>query len=182
MKTATAISLLLVSVIHGGEITVIRAPFSVVRSFSVTIVVHPEGNQERAVARFKQPDVRALKPGAEGCLLLPGREDARIAAKVETVEVAPDEDTATVVLSTAKTDDVVLRPGMTATAMIITHHNNDAISLPKAAVSLHPQGWCVEVKRADGKKELRIVHRGRETNDKVEILSGLEPGQVVIVP
>jgi hypothetical protein len=38
------------------------------------------------------------------------------------------------------------------------------------------------VKLADGKTERRPVKRGRVFNDECEILSGLETGQVVVVP
>jgi multidrug efflux pump subunit AcrA (membrane-fusion protein) len=42
--------------------------------------------------------------------------------------------------------------------------------------------WTVDVKLADGKTEPRVVRRGRSYKDMVEIVSGVEAGQVIVIP
>jgi HlyD family secretion protein len=54
--------------------------------------------------------------------------------------------------------------------------------VPTKAVSFDAAGWTVDVKLADGKTERRPVKRGRVSKDETEILSGLEVGQVIVVP
>ena len=42
-------------------------------------------------------------------------------------------------------------------------------------------GWSVFLPRADGAFEVRAVGRGRDLGSEVEIVAGLEPGEVVVV-
>jgi multidrug efflux pump subunit AcrA (membrane-fusion protein) len=43
-------------------------------------------------------------------------------------------------------------------------------------------GWTVEVRLADGGSEIRPVKLGVATAKSVQILEGLEAGQVVVLP
>ena len=52
----------------------------------------------------------------------------------------------------------------------------------KALRSVEEGKWSVQVKMADGKPETRAVQRGRASGDRVEIVSGLDAGQAVIIP
>lgn len=73
-------------------------------------------------------------------------------------------------------------PGATADIHIITYAREDAILVPTKALTFGTSGWEVEVKLADGKTEKRTVSRGRTNGDQVEILKGLEAGQVIVLP
>jgi len=73
-------------------------------------------------------------------------------------------------------------PGATAEIYIITYTSEDAISVPANALAFGTSGWEVELKLADGKTQKRAVTRGRLNGDHVEILDGLEPGQVIVLP
>ncbi len=64
----------------------------------------------------------------------------------------------------------------------IVYHNDEALTVPKEAVSAEPGGWSVTVKLADGNTETRPVERGRVGEKRIEILSGIEAGQVVVTP
>ena len=57
-----------------------------------------------------------------------------------------------------------------------------ARSVPAKALKYGAKGWSVEVKLADGKTERRNVVRGPQSGEDVEIVSGLEVGQVIIAP
>ncbi|MEO5716030.1 MAG: efflux RND transporter periplasmic adaptor subunit, partial [Luteolibacter sp.] len=65
---------------------------------------------------------------------------------------------------------------------LISYQQPAAIAVPNKALGFDDSGWTVEVKLADGKTERRSVKRGRASKDETEILSGLEVGQVVVVP
>ena len=72
--------------------------------------------------------------------------------------------------------------GATAQVRLISYQQAAAIAIPTKALNFTAGGWTVEVKLADGKTERRPVKRGRVSKDDTEILSGLEAGQVVVVP
>jgi len=78
--------------------------------------------------------------------------------------------------------DLAVTPGATAEISLVSYQKADAIAVPTKALTQTATGWTVEVKLADGKSEQRAVKRGRVAKDQTEIVSGLEPGQVVIVP
>lgn len=72
--------------------------------------------------------------------------------------------------------------GNPAKARILVYQNPKAIVVPAKALKYGAKGWSVELKLADGKTERRSVTRGAQSGDNVEILSGLEVGQVIITP
>jgi membrane fusion protein, heavy metal efflux system len=78
--------------------------------------------------------------------------------------------------------DGVLRPGMSATATLpIGEQLAGVLAVPAAALQRLAQGWCVFVPRGEGTFRVRPVGRGRDLGGTVEILSGLEPGDEVVV-
>jgi len=78
--------------------------------------------------------------------------------------------------------DGVLRPGMSATATLpIGEQVPGVLAVPAAALQRLAQGWCVFVPRPEGTFQVRPVGRGRDLSGTVEILSGLEAGDEVVV-
>ena len=72
--------------------------------------------------------------------------------------------------------------GATAQIRLIAYQQPTAVVVPNKALAFGAAGWTVEVKLADGKTEHRTVKRGRVSGDETEIVSGLEVGQVIVVP
>jgi len=72
--------------------------------------------------------------------------------------------------------------GATAEVSFVSYFKPAAIVVPTKSLTFAAEGWTVAVKLADGKTEARLVIRGRASKDETEILSGLEIGQVVVVP
>ena len=72
--------------------------------------------------------------------------------------------------------------GASVQVRLVSYQQPAAIVIPTKSLSFETSGWTVEVKLADGKTERRPVKRGRVSKDDTEILSGLEAGQVVVVP
>ncbi len=87
--------------------------------------------------------------------------------------------------------DGALRPGMSATARIMTSGNaksdksggkvEDAVVVPKDAVQLIDGLSHVFVEKAEGKFELRVVELGPAIEGDVEIARGLDGGERVVV-
>ena len=75
----------------------------------------------------------------------------------------------------------VLRPGMSAAAWLPIGEGEPLLAVPAAALQRLHDAWCVFVPKAEGVFEVRRVARGRDLGGEVEILSGLAPGETVVV-
>lgn len=144
---------------------------------------------------FSQVDAamaRSLKKPLKGSMTAEGREDIALTVTIQDIDSVPAGDgkfQVNLLPEWPEDDDLEwpadldLAPGMTFTCQFIVHQQEDAITLPVKALHAATNGrWTVEVKLADGKTEPRAVQRGRVSGDRVEILTGLESGQVVIIP
>jgi len=126
---------------------------------------------------------RSLKPDLAGVATLAGREDVEIPVKLLKLAAAPGPDgTYRADLSVTWPKDLMPAAGATAQVRLISYQQPAAIVISSKALSFGAAGWTVEVKLAAGKTERRPVKRGRVSKDDTEILSGLEVGQVVVVP
>ena len=80
----------------------------------------------------------------------------------------------------AKAPEAFQFPGQSDKAEIVFCQNDNAIVIPKDAVQEREDGSSyVLVKLAEGEPEERTVELGRSSKEQVEVLSGLEAGQVI---
>jgi multidrug efflux pump subunit AcrA (membrane-fusion protein) len=77
--------------------------------------------------------------------------------------------------------NLVLNPGMYAETVIRLQHNNNALAIPSQAVMDGDQQPSVLVVNSANKVEKRDVKLGIEGANRTEIVSGLSPGECVIV-
>lgn len=78
--------------------------------------------------------------------------------------------------------DGVLRPGMSATAAVrIGGDDASILSVPVAAVQRVRNEWSVFLPRDQRTFEIRRIGRGRDLGTEVEVLSGLQAGETVVV-
>lgn len=78
--------------------------------------------------------------------------------------------------------DPKLRPGMAATATVaLLATPSPVVTVPAAALQRFAGGWVVFVPREEAVYEIRAVGRGRDIGAEVEILSGLAPGERVVL-
>jgi hypothetical protein len=126
---------------------------------------------------------RALKPDLNGSATLAGREDLEIPVKLVKLTAAPEPDgTYRADFSVTWPEEITPAIASTAEIHLIAYQKPTAISVPNKALAFDANGWTVEVKLADGKSERRPVKRGLVSKEDTEILSGLEVGQVVLLP
>lgn len=111
---------------------------------------------------------------------LPGKSfEAKVAAVGQQVEAS--SRTIAVRLELPNPEGI-LRPGMSATAWIpVGDAEARAVSVPETSLQRLNDGWFVFVPRHESEFELRAVGRGRDLAGEVEILSGLKPGETVVV-
>lgn len=170
------------SLVKGGRVPLIR-PFA-------TIV--PSEPDLALVAHVEEAVARSLSADLKGGATAGGREDIAFTATVVKIAGLPGADGRYRVDLEPEWEqegdlewpaDLDVAAGMNLECRFIVHQNPDAITLPVKALRSAPEGaWTVDLKLADGKTEARPVRRGRVSGDQVEILSGLEAGQVVVIP
>jgi HlyD family secretion protein len=75
-----------------------------------------------------------------------------------------------------------LRPGMTAEGEILIQEIPDALIIPKRAVQTVRKRAYVDVLKPDGSSETVRVELGPDDGTNQVVVSGLQPGQTVILP
>lgn len=76
----------------------------------------------------------------------------------------------------------VLRPGMSANAWLqVATAGQPVVTVPVAALQRVRDQWVVFVPKSARTFEIRTVGRGRDLQGEVEVLSGLQPGETVVV-
>lgn len=126
---------------------------------------------------------RALSTDQSGTLIFPGREDLDITASIASISSTPATDGKhTLLLRADWPKDFSPAIGTSANLRLVSYHKDTAVTIPLNALHFGNGGFSVSVKLADGKTERRQVRRGRISGDHVEILKGLEKGQVVVIP
>jgi membrane fusion protein, heavy metal efflux system len=75
-----------------------------------------------------------------------------------------------------------LKPGMFATAWIRTGGEGEqVVAVPATALQRMDDQWVVFLPQGEGTFEVRPVERGRDLGKEVAVLSGLKPGERVVV-
>lgn len=135
------------------------------------------------VAHVFERDAVRVQVGATGTATfaaLPGKTvDGTIAWVGREVETA--SRTVPVRLEVPNTDGV-LRPGMSASVTLpVGEAGGHVVAVPIAAVQRVDDKWSVFLPRGPGEFEVKPIGRGRDLGGEVEILSGLAPGDPVVV-
>ena len=135
------------------------------------------------VAFLDESSAQALKLDLAGTASLTGHEELEMPVILRKISAVPGTD------GNYRADLTATWPaggtpvtGATAQVRMITYQQPAAIAIPTKAIQMGATGASVEVKLADGKPSRKEVKRGRATKEETEILSGLEVGQVVVVP
>lgn len=135
------------------------------------------------IAQADGATARSLGKDQSAMAFFPGREDITFEAHLHEIAVVPSPDGQHAMAFKAEwPKDASPVVGSQAELRCIAYHKDQALVVPSQALTFGPRGWEVPVKRADGKIEQRAVKRGRISGSSVEILEGLEAGQVIIVP
>ena len=75
-----------------------------------------------------------------------------------------------------------LRPGVSAKAWLqVSSAGQNVVTVPVAALQRVRDQWVVFVPKSEHRFEIRNVGRGRDLQGEVEILTGLQPGETVVV-
>ncbi|MBI5355983.1 efflux RND transporter periplasmic adaptor subunit [Candidatus Collierbacteria bacterium] len=137
-------------------------------------------------AQIDEVDISKIKTGAPVELTLDAYPEEVIDAKVVSIDFSPislsggGTGYAVKISLPPQTDDLKFKLGLNGNANIVMAKLNEALILPPSAVFQKDGRWTVKIKRGKGIIE-RNVEVGWETEDKIEIKSGLALGDQVYV-
>ncbi len=136
------------------------------------------------VADVDELDLPNVAPGAEVRFRLDAFPASELTGQVvSTAPQARQQGGATVFaaeITFEPTDELDLRPGMNADVTIVTAARNDVLLIPEAALRTVGDRSFVVVETDNGTEE-REVELGYRGNGRVEIVSGLAEGDLVVL-
>jgi multidrug efflux pump subunit AcrA (membrane-fusion protein) len=154
-------------------------------SESAFIVLSQLGTMKMQVS-FSESDVNKLKVGQPATVTISSMEEAELAGRVTNVDLLPSEGgsgvveyPATILLTQSEEG---LRAGMSATAEVVVEQVENAISVPSEAISSLGPRKTVTVKEANGTESQRTVTTGLVGDETTQILSGVKPGETLVLP
>jgi multidrug efflux pump subunit AcrA (membrane-fusion protein) len=158
---------------HTGDLASPKAPVLAIADTSQTIVRTSVTDTEAARLRLGQPvkvEVDAL-PGSDPFSLRITRiyPAADAGSQLVAVEIAAP-------MLAGK-----VKEGSLARLSVILEKRTGTVVVPAHAIVARPNGKLVALVVRDGKSEERSVQTGIETGDRVEVVSGLRPGEQLIV-
>jgi len=173
------------------EFTELRAPFGgrIVRRYvdraeqvSVNTPVYRLSDFDPLLCPIQIPerDLPRVRQGQRAWLSVEAWPGERFAGKVLRISPVIEAETGTFKVTLELRHGARLRPGMFARVFVETEMRDGALVVPKAALSLESIGDTVYV-ASDGKASRREVELGFRQGDLVEILNGVDEGDLVVV-
>jgi membrane fusion protein, heavy metal efflux system len=132
-------------------------------------------------ANVFEKDLARVRRGQEVKVTVPAFPNATFSGRVILISSVVNPDTRTVQVRTeVPNPGGSLKPDMFANVEIITDAHSAAISIPQSAL-LNDSGKTVVFVANGNGYEKRAVTAGIQSNDRVEILDGLQAGDKVVV-
>jgi len=127
-------------------------------------------------------DSASLKEGQRATLTVEGIADKSFSASVDRISPVAIENTRSIpVFLTLENPDGIFRGGMFTTGSVVVDEAQDALAVPSSALREDKQGEYV-LTVVDAKLVRQPIEKGRQwsTGNLVQILTGLNPGDVVV--
>jgi RND family efflux transporter MFP subunit len=139
----------------------------------------------RIEALVDETDVASVRAGQEATVTFEGLQDQRVPGRVLVIAPTGTINQGVVsyqaIIEVDRTEAGGVRPGMTATASIVTESRENVIVVPNRAIRRQGQQRTVQVMTASGDTETRRVEVGLANDQSSEIISGLEVGDTVVI-
>jgi RND family efflux transporter MFP subunit len=135
------------------------------------------------VVRMAVPEARSqeIHPDLEVSLSLDAYNGKTFRGKVSRVYPELDRRMRTRTAEIEILEAVDMVPGMFARLRLILKTEKDAVVVPSEAIIVTPKGLRVAYVVADGKAVQRKITTGIESGGKVQVLSGLKPGEQLVI-
>ena len=128
-----------------------------------------------------EKELSRLRKGQTAHLNVEAWPDERFEASVLRISPVVDPATGTIRVTLQVRARGKLSPGMFARVFLVTDTHEKAVVMPKRALSIESLSDAVFVVNHEGQAVRRDIELGYEETDVVEVLSGLEVGERVIV-
>jgi membrane fusion protein, heavy metal efflux system len=135
------------------------------------------------VAQAPERDASRVREGSSTEITLAALPGQKLRGTVDWVGREVDAHSRTVpVRVVLPNPERRLKPGMFATAWIGTGGEGEkVVAVPAVSLQRMDNQWVVFLPREGGRFEVRPVERGRDLGDEVAVVSGLQPGERVVV-
>jgi cobalt-zinc-cadmium efflux system membrane fusion protein len=134
-----------------------------------------------AIAQVPEKQAAVVRTGQSVSVELPAFNNARFPGRIVHIGDSLDPETRTVqVRCLIQNPRRNLRPEMFATVHISNGATTPAITVPRDSVFEIDKDKVVFLAAGEGKFEKRKVETGREQGGRLEILSGLKPGDKIV--
>ena len=133
-----------------------------------------------AIAELREADAAIAAPGTAASIEMTAYPGTRISGRVSYIyPTLQAEGRAIRVRISLPNPGARLKPGMFGTATLITT-GSSSLTVPASAVIETGENTVVFVRMPDGSLMPHEIRAGRRVNDLVEVLSGVDLGQVVV--
>ena len=134
------------------------------------------------IASVPEKEVRFVRPDGMVDVLVAAYPHALFSGKITHISDVLDPATRTMRLRvTVNNPDRMLKPEMFAIVHVYAATQEDALTVPLAAVQNNGMGTVVFVRQAEDRFEPRRVTVGEEQGEKIVVLEGLQEGEEVVV-
>ncbi len=135
------------------------------------------------VIRMAVPEAQSqeIKSNMEVSVRLDAYKDQLFQGKVSRIFPDLDRRMRTRTVEVEIADDITLVPGMFARLSLNLRSEKDVVVVPVEAVQATPEGTRIAYVVKDRKASKRVIKVGIEGKDTVQILSGVNPGEQIVV-
>jgi multidrug efflux system membrane fusion protein len=188
-KTEAIISQKLVRAPFDGELGVRHVEVGQYLTAGTQIVTLTDLSTLYANFTVTEKDSAALKVGQTVRIVVDAYRDRKFEGKITAIEPQIAADTRNIrVQATIENPEHILKPGMFTTTTVVLPDKPAVVTVPETAVDYTLYGDAVflvtEKKADDGKTSLVVVRTfvvtGNRVGGRVEILSGVKPGDRVV--
>jgi RND family efflux transporter MFP subunit len=172
----------------------VRAPFAgaiTVRNVDVGALVNEgstmlfriaQTDRLRTYINVPQDEASAVKVGQTATLLIPDLPGRKFAGAVSHVDNALDPSTRTLLVEVQVPNSAgTLMPGMYTQVDFALPRRDPPLLIPGDTLVVRPDGPQVAVVAGDNRVHFAHIQLGRDFGDHLEVLSGLEAGQRLVV-
>ena len=136
----------------------------------------------RAYVNVPQSNADSVHTGQAAQLTVSNRPGRRFAGTVKRTAEALDPNSRTMLVEVeVPNSDGALLPGMYAQVDLSSPRANPPLLLPSDCLIVRAEGTQVALVRPDHIVHFQNIQVGRDYGDKLEVLSGLQPGDSVII-
>lgn len=135
-----------------------------------------------------ETDLPSIRAGMVGLMLFDALQARPFPVVITAIGLEPREEQGIVTYAVEGAlagigEDVADRPvpGMNGSAVLVTEERKDVLVVPSRAIRRRGDEVVVEM-MVDGKAEIRAIETGLADTDNTEVVSGLEEGDLVVVP